>query len=97
MEYARRTAVSLLPSSTTVYYINGIWGSSQDVEQASADAIQQAMTAAGQVDAGHVTSIFNPTEGHVLDVFRKLLLQKAQERWASLIDRIHFADRSRQG
>ncbi|MGF6649572.1 hypothetical protein OKW34_000134 [Paraburkholderia youngii] len=71
-----------------VYYINGIWGSSQDVEQASADAIQQAMTAAGQVDAGHVTSIFNPTEGHVLDVFRKLLLQKAQETssTASLLD-----------
>jgi hypothetical protein len=73
----------LCATAPYVYYINGIWGQSDEEEHRSANFIQQAMTGAGEADAAPVASIFNQSEGHALDIFRKLLLQKAQETSSS--------------
>lgn len=66
-------------TAPSVYYINGIMAPSEVAEAAAAVALEDRFDRYGQAHDGDIVSIYNPSEGLVLDIFRKLLAQKFGE------------------
>ena len=73
------TELKICTTAPAVFYINGIMAPSEAAEAAAAVALQYRMDAYGQPHDGDVVSIYNPSEGLLLDIFRKLLAQKFGE------------------
>jgi hypothetical protein len=82
----------LCMTSPFVFYINGVWGTSGQEEADSALTLQYRMDAYKHPHAANVSSIFNQSEGKALDIFRKLLSQKAEE---SLADQLAYSENSK--
>lgn len=79
--------------SPDVFYINGIWNDDPDQDggvNVSASTISRRMDNA-KIPHGKVQPLFNQSEGKLLDIFRKLLLQKAQET-TSIADRVSYGE-----
>jgi len=66
-------------TAPAVWYINGIRAPSEEAEAAAAVALQDRFDRYGQPHDGDIVSIYNPSEGLILDIFRKLLAQKFGE------------------
>ncbi|TKC88783.1 hypothetical protein FAZ69_13640 [Trinickia terrae] len=66
-------------TSPIVYYVNGVGAPNEFEEQAEATKLGARMDQYGQPHYGPVHSLYNPSEGLVLDIFRKLIAQKFGE------------------
>ncbi|UTH75875.1 hypothetical protein [Chromobacterium sp. IIBBL 290-4] len=67
-----------------IYYINGIWSPGPAAQVMAANALGKSLFLNGVPYFNVITPLHNPSEGRLLDIFRKLTLQKFGERIAAV-------------